>query len=851
MSSRFVLFKKDRCSYLFALIIFSLLLTSTFPVFAEDDFDEEDVFTLEAITVTAEKREAELQDVPMDISVVRPTEMDRLNINQMEDIGKALPDLNVSPMAGSFLTVTVRDVQQPLFNPSYETTVSTHLNGVQLTRVNGMENKFYDLARVEILKGPQGTLQGRGSTAGSMNIVTQKPDFDGIGGNIQLEYGNYNKKLVQGGINIPVTDKLAFRVAGRSLERNGYVDAGFSDVDSWSTRLTMLWEPTEKQSLSVVLDKDSSYNKGFLTTGTYYGVYGDLTIVPNPRYSDPEGDMYDPLIAPYAQGGEIESPWSVNWWLPQSESDNHWNDNKSWGISAQYDYDLDFATATVVFGHRALYEEKSYVVLISPSLSVPYIPFSWGVASNPGVQTEVYFSMVNGMIANAPNTIVATDMLTSGHYTSIEARLASNTTIAAGDDFEWIGGIMYMDDVVAESVQITENVFTETTTKETAVFGQLSWSPIDKLSITGGYRYTWDTKDYLGHNYGLGELIPGQFFQRLPTELDPADYASTTHKHEESTYKATVSYSFTDSIMSYIQYAKGYKTFNINRTGEKIDPEFMDAYEFGVKSRLLDNRLQVNLSSYYYKYKNYNNWYAVFNCAEGYEPTELNPGTCRSVAGAVEYDEYTNVPLSPGGTKQYGVNGNIMWLLTASDTFTASVSYSQNEYDNYDVAGAMQAVIPNSDSAQNPDYQVRNDDVEGIRPFNANFGYTKVFYIGTDTIMFNGNAFYKGETVDQVLHRNMPNQYSMSPDNAYWLFDASISYNSTRWVPEGVDWSLRFWCNNIFDSDELATRSFSDSTGVYTDATFTTPVEFAAESGIVTGTYVNPRTFGVTLGVNF
>ncbi|MGD9160956.1 MAG: TonB-dependent receptor, partial [Desulfobacteraceae bacterium] len=535
---------------------------------------------------------------------------------------------------------------------------------------------------------------------------------------------------------------------------------------------------------------------------------------------------------------------AVGWWLLQSEADDHWNDNSSWGISAQYDYDLDWATATVVYGHRAMNEKKNYIVPLSPSLVVPNVG---SIATNPGVQHEVWFSRTDG----APNSILATDMKTSGHFNSLEARIASNSTIAAGDEFEWIAGAMHMDDVVSETVQITENVYTKTTTKESALFGQVSWMPVNKLNLTAGYRYTWDKKDYTGHNYGLGPLIPGQYYQRVGIPIDPADFESTSHKHGEGTYKANISYSFTDSLMSYIQYARGYKTFNIDRDGNKIDPEFMDSWELGFKSRLLENRLQVNMSSYYYEYENYNNWYAIYRCAEGYEPTERDPGTCRSINFATDYAEYINVPLAPGGTEQYGINANIIWLISPNDTFTASASYSKNKYDNYDIASAMEAVMPGSDSAKTPDYQVRNYDVEGIRPLNANFGYTRTFYIGTDTLMLTGNAFYKGESVDQVLHRNTPYQYSMSPDNAYWLFDASVSYNSSKWVPEGVSWNLRLWCNNIFDSDELATRSFSDTTNVYTDYSFLTQVGFAPGSGIITGTYVTPRTYGVTLGVNF
>jgi iron complex outermembrane receptor protein len=138
----------------------SLLLCLNNPVLARDEKKDPDEFQLEEIVVTAEKREAELQKIPMDISVARPDDLARLNITQIEELDKMMPDLNIEGTSG-MLRINIRDVETNFWNNTAETTVAVQLDGVMLTRSNSLEGKFYDLERVEMLKGPQGTLQGR------------------------------------------------------------------------------------------------------------------------------------------------------------------------------------------------------------------------------------------------------------------------------------------------------------------------------------------------------------------------------------------------------------------------------------------------------------------------------------------------------------------------------------------------------------------------------------------------------------------------------------------------------------------------------------------------------------------
>ncbi len=841
MSSKIGLCFKNRFTSCFVLFISMLMCGTVSPLFAQDDEYDDDEFTLEEIVVTAEKREAELQKVAMDISVMRPDEMARLNINQVEEIGKLLPDLNVSNMASSFLTITVREVQQPLFNPTYETTVATHLDGVQLTRVNGLEGKFYDLERVEVLKGPQGTLYGRGSTAGSMNIVTKKPVLDEFGGNLDVEYGNYDLHRVQGALNIPIMEKLAIRLSGRIIQRDGYVDAGFSNNDSWGGRFALKWEPTDRQTFTMTLDTDASENQGAMTTGHYMNTYGNLTIVENPNLTDTTSSDYDASVARYATGGKIATPWAVNWWFDKDDMEHSFNKNDSWGIMAQYDYEMDWAYLTVQYGHRAIHERKNWLFLIGPSLAVPSV---YGVAINPDPQTEVWLDMSD------PRSVWATDQATSGQFDSVEVRLTSKSTIAAGDKFEWIFGTMYMDDLVTEWAQLYENMYNRIRTKETALFGQASYAPFEKWSFTAGYRYTWDKKDYLGFNYGIGPTSEPfvSYWVVDPIELNPDDYYKTQNKWDEPSYKFNISYTPTDTLMTYLQYAKGYKTGNVDRAGIGIDPEFMDAWEMGMKSRFLDNRLQVNVSAYYYLYENYNNWYTVYWC----EVNSDTPGECVDLDydGYPDYADTMSVPLAPGGAEQKGITASIMWLLTANDTFTLSASWSKNQWDDYDIGAAMRAIYPDCDSANLATYTDRTGQEFGGSPIKVNLGYSHTWYIGTDVLTLYGNLFYTGDGIDQIINRGEEDEYYMPGIDAYWLGDMSVNYESSRWVPEGTTWHLRLWCNNIWNSDSLASITYSNTSYVLA-SDYSGLVQFDDRSGIITGTYVQPRTYGITFGFNF
>ncbi|MGD9162619.1 MAG: TonB-dependent receptor, partial [Desulfobacteraceae bacterium] len=780
-------------------------------VFAQDN-DQEDEFTLEEITVTAEKREAQLQKIPMDISVVRPREMDRLGIYSVYDIKKILPDIDTDSRAdgtGSGVLVSIRGVgggDTTLAYPTNETSTAVHIDGIQLTRVTSFDNMFYDLQRVEVLKGPQGTLYGRGSTAGTMNMMTQKPIIDGgLSGFLTLEAGNYSLYRSEAALNIPVNSKLAFRVAGRGFGRDGYTDSEEGKRESKGGRLSMTWEPTDKDTITATVDaQGSDTTGGYARNGTYWATYGGVSIVPNPY-----GDTYPQTLGPT---NVIALPYQTYWYKSMGDYLPGYVNTDTWGAMVQWERELPFAYGVLLYGHREVEEETSFMwdmtglsnVISPPDLVITY--------------SSMLFSIQDS----------------TGDFDSIEARLLSKKTLTAGDKYEWVVGAIYQDDDAAYNNlwDFTGGSWvTQVNTESIGLFAQAAYEILDNVNLTVGYRRAIDEKVYNG-TYAMTEhAVP----------YNAAEW-------KENTYKVNLNWNITDSVMTFVQYSRGYKTGDIQVGGDIHEPEFLDDYEFGFKTRFLDNRLQINTTGYYYDYKNYSSYVAYQVCEMASddplngtinpntgEPYASPDGICVDVASdpadydptnplhtyaggpngeidAADYIENNAIFVSPGGAKQYGGNLNMIFLLTPNDTFTFNGSYTHNEYKNYNQGEAILAIRPDADNIRlDPTQRVdRSGEEFGGRPYRFNIGYTHTRSIGLDLLSANFTAFYNGKDIDQIMLRGTDNVYYMSGAPDYWTVDASITYNSSKWLPDGMNWSARIWCNNLFGSEELNSLYYTD-----------------------------------------
>ncbi len=856
---------------------------------AQDEGDE-DAFTLEEITVTAEKREAELQKIPMAISVVRPDEMERLGVHSAEQLDELLPDVQADESAGSYVNVSVRNVRSNFWNPIHETTVAMHMDGIQLTRINGFNNMFYDLQRLEVLKGPQGTLYGRGSTAGSMNIISQKPIQDEFSGYLSFEAGNFDLYRTEGALNVPITEKLAMRFAGRTYDHDGYDDSGYGDAHSWGGRVSLNWEPTDKDQIIATFDFEGNEDNGQSSTGTVFGTYGDLTIMPN---------IYDPeargaqLLGPTH---EIKLPYQSRWSIGNG-LDANYNDGNIWGVMLQYEHEFSFAYATALYGHRSVHENKQYVYAAS-NLATSFDTNIWdGI---PGTMVPIIgdSEYQNTVVLNTSAPAVWTYGQTSSATDSLELRLLSKSAVSSGDRFEWVTGYMYQDDGISESDRGAFNpMWVHIQTKVHGLYAQGSYQLIDDLTLTGGYRYSWDEKSYGGSR---GEV----FSDAWNRNSDAWNWKEFEYKYDYDTYKLNLSWQATEDVMTYLQYSMGIKTVNVDYDGNEIPPEKLAAWELGFRSRFLDNRLQLNASAYFYDYKNYNEWTTVTQCkahpiydANGV-PVSVNSGTniegVDYVLGSVDPDQQNTTDLamlhecydgwhiptdengdvidgavpelgpdgatnlydyvsskstsiSPGGSEQYGINMDLMWLITINDTLTLNATWSKNKYKDYDLASAILANYPESDNVYFEESlnQDKSGKEFGGSPIRGNIAYNHSMPFGMDMLNFNIRAQFEGKGLDIRVNENTTNEYVFNGRDEYWVLSASIHYSSSRWVPEGMKWTAQLWCNNLMDSQFFSSISYNGNMDSWAN------YNINPNAGSYTATIIQPRTMGLNLTLHF
>ena len=262
----------------------SLAVAVGSPVSAQQsgDSDSNTAGALEEVVVTAQRREQSLQDAAISVQAFDQESLTQSGMESAQDLGALSPSLGISAGGGPLTSFFLRGVGALTVNPLTDSAVAQMVDGIYLGRSSGAAGQaLYDLERIELLKGPQGTLYGRNATGGVVNYLPQKPVIGENSGYLQGEFGNYSKIGLQGAANFSVSDTTAIRISGNSLDRDGYSDDGTNDQDSFSLRGQVLFEPTDRLSIRFAADHSELTNVG--PGGDLYGCL--LYTSPSPRDS--------------------------------------------------------------------------------------------------------------------------------------------------------------------------------------------------------------------------------------------------------------------------------------------------------------------------------------------------------------------------------------------------------------------------------------------------------------------------------------------------------------------------------------------------------------------------------------
>ena len=638
---------------------------------------------IEEITVTATKREANIQDVPIAISAFTGDDLQRRGIQELEALQQVAPSLiaYTSNSESNGGTLRIRGMGTTGNNAGLEAAVGTFIDGVYRSRSGQAFSELLDIERVEILRGPQGTLFGKNTSAGAVHILTAKPEFD-FNGRASYTIGDYNYDKGTLGVTGPLIEEtLAYRLAAMFSQREGYYNDiassdKFSDRDRWSVKGQLLWTPTDTMDVRLIYDytdRDESccpaIFKDHGPTTPAVELLGGYTGPSDPSSLD-VGVNGDPFEKVTDQGLSLE----VNWDLGP--------DMTLTSVTAWRDYrvnrgqDVDFTSADIL----SLRDENEKWKNFSTELRLVGTtgPVDWLVGAYT-YQERFDTRLATPFGSVGPSYV---GILLEG-ASAVESSVAEVTGFLFPGDS---GGAQRYD-------QDTEGF---------SIFTHNTWHITDRLSFTAGGRYSKEKKkgksSVQNGDLGLEPLpLPGGLSSNeswcnglvtvdavggpLPLRIIPGlealcdnagHFDNTTEREVSGTFK--LAYQLTDDVSTYGSYSRGYKAggFNLDPNANQLvtdlatgatryqdesnfKPEFADAYEVGLKAQLFDNRLTVNSAVFYTQFEDFQLntfkglFFTVSNLPEvtsrGVEVEtffELAPGVSGSLGGTYAITRYSN-----------------------------------------------------------------------------------------------------------------------------------------------------------------------------------------------------------------
>ncbi|CAA0125537.1 Pesticin receptor [Halioglobus japonicus] len=530
---------------------------------------------LEELIVTAQKREQNLQDVPIGVSLLSGRAMAEAQLKNAGELATLIPTLNLQASSGpSTSSFNIRGIGTQTFSPGVDPSVSTMLDGVVMGRSGMAFLDLVDVQRVEVLRGPQGTLYGKNASGGVVHIITKDPtpELSGTVSATAIEEGEYR---IDGSVAGPITDTLGYRLTGFGVNDDGYSknyynDKKVNDNKAFNVRGKLLWQPTE--DLDFMLASDYSKSDCDCTALSV------RAILPDPNN-------------PQLQQQLLQQQLPV---VPSKHNQDVNNDQRTFtritssGYSLTANWDIEGFVLTSISAYR-----------------------DW---ENEGI-VDFDDSPINPLALTFPGP-----PKTEQSQFSQEFRLASPPT-------EWgsyVIGAFYFEQDVDTSNTATAGILepivpattrkskTSVSSKNAAVFGEVTWNIWQSWRLILGGRYTYDDLSY----HTSADKTDGVIFPE-PGEardsLDESDFSP----------KVAVQWDISDNAMAYASYVRGYKgpafdtgLFPENArvdpedpnspvAGGVVDAETSDSFEIGLKSGWFDNRLIVNMDVYYSKYHDF------------------------------------------------------------------------------------------------------------------------------------------------------------------------------------------------------------------------------------------------------
>jgi len=580
------------------------------------------------VIVTAQRRSENLQNVPIALSVLSADQLAQAGIHSTTDLGLVTPSLTVVNQAGNLLP-HIRGIGTTAFGAGLENPVAVYVDGVYLAASNASLLTLNNIAQVEVLKGPQGTLYGRNATGGLIQISTKDPQTT-FSGDASLGYGNYQISVLKAYVTGPIAgDKLAADLAlSAGHQGEGYGTNLFNGKDVYqmdrdlAVRSKWLWAPVDGTSVRFIADYEESAGSQYTTFKVAPGT--------QPQF-----------VPPVSAIGN----WDLNTNTQPRDA------FKGGGGSLRIDQEVGFAN----FASISAYRRSQQVLAFDGD--------------------------------GTPSNIESLDPVTEDdRQLTQELQLTSTHS----DPLQWVVGAFYMhgnakDDPITANFGApfvypfvpsplppfflvpplaNTSVFGEERTSSWAVYGQAALAITNADHLTFGLRYTSDHRTLLASEIGaLATGIPGvpniPIYPLSPNPFVPVGRIDESKTFTKPTWRFSFDHRFSTEVLGYVSYNRGFKSGGYNAgvpTDAPYNSEVLDAYEIGLKTDLWDRRVRLNTAAYYYDYKNIQ--------------------VSHFVQGNIGY-------YNGAAAKIYGLDSDLEAMVTHDLTLTAGVSWIHDRYSSF------------------------------------------------------------------------------------------------------------------------------------------------------------------------
>ncbi|BAI96211.1 TonB-dependent receptor [Sphingobium indicum] len=760
---------------------------------------------LEEIIVTAQRRVESSQRAAVAINVVDGAALLKAGVTQADRLNEQVPALSIQPTSTGNL-IFIRGVGNFTLTQNSDPATAFNYDGVYVGRPTGTVGVFYDLERVEVLKGPQGTLYGRNATGGAINVIPTQPKPGEFSGHGSLSYGNYDSLIAEAAVNIPMGDDGALRISGMRSKRDGYNRDGTSDEDIAALRVQL--KARLAPNLTVRLAADHANLGGVGTSVGYDGSYA---------YNPPSGKyVFRPASVPASDG--VLTPLAQAYRITNSA-----------GPAGRK---LD-PLAITPYQNNHFYGANGLIEWTTPIGTLSVIP-AWRYSKLDYLATSGAFG--------------ALQHETDEQY-SLEARFSGNRV---GRIDYTIGALYYHEEILADIALSTSAsaVFSNAryVTASIAPFGRLTLHLDDRVRLVGGIRYTEDRKRFAGTTIS-GAIVcqlrvggvptcpnaplfpvaesPAQLPFPFPAAGSPpaplrvggvptgallirADRNDNQRlTNRRATYRGAIEFDLATQSMLYASVETGYRSggFSAATGFETYDPEFITAYTVGSKNRFFDNRVQLNIEGFWWEYKDQ-------------QVSSVRP----DLSGRI-----TNITQNIGQSRIRGIEVEARVLATPTTLISGDVQYLDSRNKSFTYVNQNNGVPPLTGCVSKLDTAANRYDVDcaGKPGFNSpkwtfNIAAQQTVHIGDFDLVASADTQYRGSRYLGFLY--LPEQRAPG----VWRSNAQVSFG-----PADGKWSMAAFVRNIENN----------RTPVYSA---TQPI-----ANILVSTRAAPRTYGARAAFKF